>query len=323
MDPILFWQQVCDGLDRGDSLILLLVAAAEGSSPGRPGFKMAVGKKNLRFGTIGGGSLEKTLVDQAVATLGGELAPPSWTHFAHRREGDTAVPSGMICSGGQSVVVLPLEANDKPAIDLIVARLSAGQGISLRVDTGGLHVAAEPVAGTAVERVEWDPAGWNYQETLLPPPLMTIVGGGHVGLALTQVLVLLGYRVVVLDDRPELDTLRENRDASEIRVIDYMQVAGHVPEGARSQCVIMTHGHLADELVLRQLAGRRFGYLGLMGSRSKVAELFDRLAREGVSREWLETISAPVGLPIGSQTPAEIAVSIAADLVRRRRQQVP
>lgn len=319
MNSIHFWQTVCDCLRGNNPVALLLVAAAEGSSPGRPGFKMLAGRGERRSGTIGGGALERMLVERATELLSGPAPSPSWIQYQHRPDGETAVSSGMICSGGQTMVILPLKPEAEEAVGFILECLRDGRGVSLTVDAGGLHAGTEVVPESEPETVSWDPDEWRYREIIQPPLRMTIVGGGHVGLALSRVLTMLGYRVVILDDRPGLDTLRDNHDASEIRIIDYERVAEYVPTGERSHCVIMTHGHLADELVLRRLAGRRFGYLGMMGSRFKVAELFDRLATDGVPRAWLDRVSAPVGLPIGSQTPAEIAVSIAAELVRLRR----
>jgi len=323
MNSIHFWQTVHDCLLGNDPVILLLVAAAEGSSPGRPGFKMVVGKGGRRSGTIGGGALERTLVDRATGLLSGPIPSPSWIQYQHRPDGDAAVSSGMICSGGQTMVILPLKPEAAPVVGLMLERLIDGRGVTLTIDAGGLHVGPEAVPESEPEAISWNPGEWRYQETRQPPLRMTIVGGGHVGLALSRVLASLDYRVVILDNRPDLDTLRDNHDACEVRIIDYDQVADHVPTGTRSHCVIMTHGHLADELVLRRLAGRHFGYLGMMGSRFKVAELFDRLGADGVPRAWLDRVSAPVGLPIGSQTPAEIAVSIAAELVRLRRNPPP
>jgi len=320
MNSIHFWQTARDCLRGDDPVVLLLVAAAEGSSPGRPGFKMLAGPDGRRSGTIGGGALERMLIERAMELLSGPAPSPSWIQYQHRPEGEVAVSSGMICSGGQTMVILPLKPAAEEVIGFILERLRDGRGVSLTVDAGGLHAGVEEVPENEPETISWDPDAWRYRETIQPPLRMTIVGGGHVGLALSRVLTMLGYRVVILDNRPDLDTLRDYHDASEIRVIDYERVAEHVPTGERSHCVIMTHGHLADELVLRRLAGRHFGYLGMMGSRFKVAELFDRLATDGVPRAWLDRVSAPVGLQIGSQTPAEIAVSIAAELVRLRRQ---
>ena len=131
-------------------------------------------------------------------------------------------------------------------------------------------------------------------------------------------MATLPFRVVVLDDRPELPTLMANSFAQETRVIDYNEVTRHVPDGERSWVVIMTYGHENDALVLRQLLGRRFRYLGLLGSRAKVARMFAVFRDEGVPAQDLERVSAPIGVPIGSHTPEEIAISIAAEIVQVR-----
>jgi len=109
-----------------------------------------------------------------------------------------------------------------------------------------------------------------------------------VALALTPLLVRLGFRVVVLDDRPGLDTMEANTDADERRVVDYARIVEHVPAGPDSYVCIMTHGHRHDEEVLQQLLQIPLGYLGMMGSAPKVETIRRRLLARGASREALD-----------------------------------
>jgi xanthine dehydrogenase accessory factor len=124
--------------------------------------------------------------------------------------------------------------------------------------------------------------------------------------------------VVVLDNRAELATLEANTFAHERRVVDYADVAEHVPDGPRSWVVIMTYGHDHDRLVLQRLLGRDYAYLGVLGSKAKIRAMFAEMADDGISPELLEPVRAPVGLAIGSHTPEEIAVSIAGEMIALR-----
>ena len=110
--------------------------------------------------------------------------------------------------------------------------------------------------------------------------------------------------------------MEANVYAQEKHVVSYNSLGKHVSEGERSYVVIMTYGHLADEKVLRQLAGKKLRYLGLLGSPAKIAQIFASLKKKGVSAASLKKVHAPVGLPIHSHTPEEIAISIAAEIIQ-------
>jgi xanthine dehydrogenase accessory factor len=102
--------------------------------------------------------------------------------------------------------------------------------------------------------------------------------------------------------------------------VPYDRLAEHVPDGEHSWVVVMTFGHTHDETALRALEGKNLRYLGLLGSEAKVRQMFDRMQADGVSREFLDSVSAPVGVSIGSHTPEEIAVSIAAEIIQLTNQ---
>ena len=126
----------------------------------------------------------------------------------------------------------------------------------------------------------------------------------------------LNFHIVVLDDRPRLATMAANTYAQEKQVVSYRSIGKHVSEGLQSFVVIMTFGHQADERVLAQLARKKLRYLGLMGSPAKIAQIFANLKKKGISAASLKKVHAPIGLPISSHTPEEIAISIAAEIIQ-------
>jgi xanthine dehydrogenase accessory factor len=131
-------------------------------------------------------------------------------------------------------------------------------------------------------------------------------------------MATLPFRIVVLDNRAELPTMAANHHAHELRVVDFERIADEVPEGERSWVVVMTFGHHHDREVVERLLGRRFRYLGLMGSLAKVRKMFADMVRDGADPDALARVRAPIGVPIGSHTPEEIAISVAAELVALR-----
>ncbi|MBF9222208.1 XdhC family protein [Hymenobacter ruricola] len=321
------WALAAASLRAGTPVALLCVVRSEGSSPGRQGFKMAV-TPEVVAGSIGGGIMEHKWVELARQRLHGPEATPLLRPQIHRREAP-ADRSGMMCSGEQDVLLWPLAAADLAAVEAIANRLQGGAGGFLSLSpTRGLQIlpAETPAAESAKETAEapfyeYQPGPeWQYRERLGFRDQLTIVGGGHVSLALSRVLATLDFELTVLDDRTDLPTLDANNAAHQRRVVDYEQVAAEIPGGAHRYVVVMTVGYRTDAVVLRQLLGRPFRYLGVMGSVAKVAELRRGLREEGFSAAEIARLRGPIGLPIHSQTPEEIAISIAAELVRVRRE---
>jgi xanthine dehydrogenase accessory factor len=110
--------------------------------------------------------------------------------------------------------------------------------------------------------------------------------------------------------------MRENQAAHFSKVISYSEAGEQLPDGDNIYAVIMTFGHKSDEKVLRQLLGRPIKYLGMMGSSRKVKKIFENLRSEGIEEELLKRVDAPIGMDIGSQTPPEIAISVAAKIIQ-------
>jgi xanthine dehydrogenase accessory factor len=146
-----------------------------------------------------------------------------------------------------------------------------------------------------------------------------IFGAGHVAAATAPALCALDFSVTVIDDRPEWSS-EERFPTTTLRHDDPVNFATSLTTGPRTWLLIVTHDHQTDQHLLRALIAKPFAWLGMIGSRAKVARFRRRLAVAGVSEENLSRLSAPVGLDIGAETPAEIAVSIAAEVIRVRRQ---
>ncbi|HEX5474940.1 MAG TPA: XdhC/CoxI family protein [Vicinamibacterales bacterium] len=157
-----------------------------------------------------------------------------------------------------------------------------------------------------------------YIDPIAPAPRLYIVGAGHVGAHLAGVAADAGFRIHVVDDREKFANAERFPAAEAVVVADVAAWLRQAEMPATSYVVIVTRGHRYDFDALRALATRDLRYLGLIGSRAKVARIFAALAAEGLPPERLGHVHAPIGLDIGAVTPAEIAISILAELIAVR-----
>jgi xanthine dehydrogenase accessory factor len=154
-----------------------------------------------------------------------------------------------------------------------------------------------------------------YIEPIEPSPELYIVGAGHVGFHLARLAHGVGFRVHVVDDREKFANADRFPEAAEIVVDDIPSWLTRSSLPAHAYAVVVTRGHTNDLDALRALAPRDLRYLGLIGSRAKVARIYEALADDGITADRLQRVHAPIGLDIGAVTPQEIAVSILAELI--------
>lgn len=154
-----------------------------------------------------------------------------------------------------------------------------------------------------------------YIEPIEPSPELYVIGAGHVGYHLATMAQDVGFQVHVVDDREKFASRERFPNAAEVVTEDIPTWLERTPLPAHAYVVIVTRGHNNDLDALRALAARDLRYLGLIGSRAKVARITDQLLSEGLPAEALKQVHAPIGLDIGAVTPQEIAVSILAELI--------
>jgi xanthine dehydrogenase accessory factor len=250
--------------------------------------------------------------------------------------GEAAALAREALSGGEpaaGVVVLEVQGGEgcasggpRPGDRLVVwAERYAGTLGAAEADAEAVRIAREALGAGSPPGTREVRAGDRrlvlYVEAHRPPPSLVIVGAGHIARPLCRVGALLGFRVTVLDDRPEFATRERFPEAAEVRRADFSDPFRGVRTGAGAHLVLVTRGHKYDFEALRGLLrGPELpAYVGVVGSRRRVRATLEQLAREGVSPERLAAVHAPVGLDVGAETPEEIAVAIAAELVLVRR----
>ncbi|HMC98321.1 MAG TPA: XdhC family protein [Flavobacteriales bacterium] len=309
-----FWRKVLSVLQAGGPCALLHVVESSGSSPGRTGFKMAVAPDGAMYGSIGGGRMEHKLVELARSLFGSPEAFPFLKRQIHQA-GIGQDRSGMICSGEQTVAFFLLDRAHMEAIGSIIQGLEQGMPVSLHLSDGGFALAQVPASVEERALVRTD-ENWSYYERPGTGDRIVIIGAGHVGLALSRTMNQLGFNVHLMDDRPGLNTMEANEWAHERSVVDYGTIDSVIMEDQELHVVLVSFGYRSDELLLRQLVRKRFKYLGMLGSAEKIKTVFADMRADGFTEDELARVYAPIGLPINSRTPEEIAVSIAAEIIR-------
>lgn len=176
-----------------------------------------------------------------------------------------------------------------------------------------LHLPPDDLAGEHVETLRL------HLEVIKPPPRLVILGAGHIAIPLSRLAKLLEFEVTVLDDRPAFATADRFPESDVVLVAEFREGIRRLAVDRDTYVVVITHGHEHDAECLREVVETDCAYLGMIGSRRKVRAVFELLGRQGVAAEKLARVHAPIGIDIGAQTPAEIAVAIAAEIVKVRR----
>jgi xanthine dehydrogenase accessory factor len=327
-------------LEAGEGFAWVTILETKGSSPRHSGAAMVVRADGAIAGTIGGGPLEAAIIQRAVDAVGTRRSSV---------EGFDSAELGMRCGGGGHVLVEyvdPARAEMRELFLGLVGLLEGGRRgwLVTVVPEGG--VADTPVRrclvgsdGSISGDVVSDPEtlralpkrGGTYDALLAPAPASTYVdlvgsrgsayvfGAGHCGEKLVPVLTMLGFFTVVVDDRADFATGERFPTADRIVVPDSFDgVVPSLPIDHDSHVIIVTRGHAHDTDILRQTLRTQAAYIGMIGSRKKVADAFRTLEGEGVASADLARVHAPIGLSIGAETPEEIAISIAAELIHVR-----
>jgi xanthine dehydrogenase accessory factor len=149
-------------------------------------------------------------------------------------------------------------------------------------------------------------------------PTLFIFGGGHISLTLARIGKMVGFRIVVIDDRCEFANAERFPEADETMVGELSSILPKLDIKGSSYVVIVTRGHQHDAQVLEWAVTTQAAYVGMIGSRKKIHTIFSYLKSKGITQEQLDRVHSPIGLAIGAETPEEIAVSIVAELIQVR-----
>ena len=249
--PMDIFEEIVAAKKAGTPVVLATVIESLGSAPREEGARMLIRADGSIAGTIGGGAIEKKIVDEALQLM--SASSPKFVRYELK-------DIGMTCGGGMSV----------------------------------------------------------FLEPLLPAAQLIIFGAGHIGNVLSRIGKMLDFNVTVVDNRPEFADRALLPWADIVIAEDYQKAIDALTLTDNTCLVILTHKHGHDFEVLEQVLHKPFRYLGMIGSRTKVARAFQQLRDKGVDETIIHKIHSPIGIDIGASTPAEIAISIAAELVAVR-----
>lgn len=307
--------KILEAMEQGDNLVLVTLIAREGSAPRGTGSQMLVGQNGRVTGTIGGGAIEGRAIQ-----LGKELVLQGKNmvkDFSLNLTSGTDL--GMVCGGSVTALFTYIGQTDvqwrKAAEEVLRHFENREQGcLVLQLADGTARVTSEDTRDYGCGRL-------TTQEFFLPIPLeerVVVFGGGHVAQALVPVLSTVGFRCIVFENREEFARKELFPRAEEVLFGEYERVEDTLALRETDYIIIMTNGHLYDFQLEEQLLRRRFCYLGVMGSRRKIAAVNEKLREAGISEEALRSVHTPIGLDIQAVTPAEIAISVAAECIQVR-----
>ncbi len=297
-------------LAQGAEVALVTVVGTSGSTPRHPGAKMIVDAHGRAEGTIGGGRVELE-VSREAAAVAASGAPRLVTHHLVR---DLA----MCCGGSMELYIEPASRCREAVAEAVELTKARGRGV-LVTDLESGEKRVRGLAPPAAPRRE----GAAFVEPIVPAERLVLLGCGHVGRAIGAAAAAVEFEILACDDG-EGGALSEPlpwaaATVASLELADVERAAGDL--GAGDYVVIATRDHAIDQRLLeRLLPAEGLSYLGVIGSRGKLERFRRRLEAKGIAtpERWAR-VRGPIGLAIGAETPAEIAVSVVAELVAVRR----
>ena len=343
-------QEAIKLLQSGKSGVLATVVRTKGSTPQKSGAMLLVREDGSGVGTLGGGCVEGDIWFAAKEILRRGGGPEFKDYFLNE---DIAARDGLVCGGTMYFYLEPVRKEEDfvPIGDELVNAYEGGEPVGLAtvvnvaksgtnlgaklllrqdgttvgtlgnpaLDAKAMELAAQVAEVGKIESFITDDGTEVFVEGFTTPPTLIMVGGGHVGKATADLAHNLGYRVYVVDDRPEFANPERFPYAEQTVVASYESWPKHLDINVNTFIVAATRGHRYDDLALESALTTRARYIGLLGSRRKTIMIYQRLIRQGVPVDRLKHVYAPIGLNIGGLTPEELAVSIMSEIIMVRR----
>lgn len=315
-------------LAAGQDSVLVTIIDQAGSTPRGLGTQMLVGAKGILAGTVGGGAIEQRAIQHSMELIATKKAEVCAFDLSGANRSDL----GMVCGGGVTLLfnVIAAEATEWQAVleallkcfeenvpGFLLQELSSGT-ITL-LDEAGSLLAGKALA-LSVQDIGY---GGKTVEGYFVLPLdvkqrVILCGGGHVAQCLVPVLASVDFQVTVIEARPEFARKELFPLAKEVLLVDYTDLESHMDLKSSDFFVIMTHGHVHDYILQEQLLRKDYAYIGVMGSKRKIASVNERLTAAGICQEKIASVHTPIGVKIAAVTPAEIAISVAAECISVR-----
>ena len=320
-------------LIEGKEMVLVTVVASSGATPRGAGARMIVTEEGRIWGTIGGGAVEYRSEQMAKQVLKDKN---SYGHDFSLTKDDVQ-NLGMICGGAVQVFFHYIPGNDEKYMELAKTGLSLyeqGKDLWLLSDMskgGSLGLYSKETGFVDVENPEClmpylkrhprlvkEDGREIYVEQIQTSGRVYVFGCGHVAQELVPVLEHVGFRCIAMDDRPEFANEALFPKAEKVMLIDFTKISDYVEIAENDYVCVMTRGHAYDTIVQAQVLKTPACYIGVIGSKAKKAGVYQQLYSMGFCEADTDRITSPVGLTIKAETPAEIAISIAGQMILHR-----
>lgn len=338
------FQRLTELLDQGEEAALATIIASSGSTPRGAGSRMLVRRDGSIQGTVGGGAVEYRAIQECLEAIRHQASYVKGFTLTRNQVADI----GMVCGGDVVVYIQYISPEDQAFRQVaaeILKALDQDQDSWLILDITdetcwqmglyrksegflGLKDLTESAAGRLTEKlgihaVQLQAEGRTYYvEPLVQAGTVYIFGGGHVAQELVPVLAHVGFRCTVIDDRREFANKETFPMAEETIAGDLERIGDYVEIRPCDYVCIMTRGHQYDYYVQKQCMEKKPCYIGIMGSRNKIRVVTEKLLGDGFTIEEIEACHMPIGTEIGAETPAEIAISVAGELISVRAQRL-
>lgn len=332
------------------NLVLATVTRTEGSTPQKPGSSALFNQSGLIAGTIGGGILEGKVQKIAQESLFSKKPG----HYIFRLDNSVSEGEDALCGGKISVLIDPGLSGHIPVFEalrkssearipgVLITYITKDDSDKMSIDRYWttdferelIPAELKPVIIPEISILISDSDSYDFRELklpeqgdepsrllflepVIPPPRLIIAGAGHIGKALSQIASMLDFEITVIDDRSEFANSENIPYANQVITGDIGNAISQVEKGNDTYIVIVTRGHKDDTDALKACIGSGAAYIGMIGSKNKI----NLMCREFISNSWAtqnqwDKVFAPIGLEIKSKTVEEIAVSIAAQLVK-------
>ena len=304
-------------VSNGNACYLVALIESEGSTPRSSGAYMLVNKDGWVAGTVGGGAMEYEAVQEAQKKLA------EGQYKSYQKRFDLTPAAGMACGGycGLQFCYLPANKATEILVEYILYQLAGDCPWWLLLPMGEGEILVQEYLPLKKHQGIFEQDGKTYfAQQYNYDGKVFIFGAGHVARELVPLLCHVGFTCEVFDDREEFADPAVFPTAHKVLQVDYTKLEGIVKPNCKDYAVVMTRGHVHDANCERFLLTTPVPYIGVMGSKNKAKLARETLLAEGYTEAQLARITTPIGLDIGSETPAEIAVSIAAQLIQVRAQ---
>ena len=313
-----FWGKACSELIEGRMVLVIIVARCRKGSPGTPGAKMLILEEGRTVGTIGGGIMEARAQERARPAFFSDSYEPKLVEVDHFLGSEQS--SGLVCGGGQTNIIIRLSPNqDLDTIKQFVLNLTSDIPSVLEISPQGIELTDHVGSSFFHQRLIQKGDCWKFELGSVNLKRCAIYGAGHCGQALARQLNWLGYSVKIFDARLEqrLEVSDLGIESSNIGHPNETPTIVRFPR--HTSAIVMTHSYQTDVDALEFALKMDFRFIGLMGTTPKLNRIYKTLTDRGFNGAQLTNITCPVGIAIGSDTPEEIAVSVAAQILRTQK----